>query len=57
MTRAFFSLGGKRSLPSGLPLAYYQGFQGCVKSVKIFRKRLNLMQGETTAPIQLCSDY
>ena len=39
----FFS-GGKHSLPAGLPAEYYQGFQGCLKKVKIFRKKLDLMR-------------
>ena len=40
--------GGKRSLPSGLPREYYQGFVGCIKKAKIFRKRLDLYRGGTS---------
>ncbi len=32
-------------MPSGLPDGYYSGFSGCVRRVKVFRKRLDLLRG------------
>merc|ERR1712218_40459 len=37
-------IGGKHSLPSGLPYQYYRGFLGCVSAVKIFHNKLNLLR-------------
>merc|ERR1739845_320682 len=37
-------IGGKHSLPSGLPTQYYRGFLGCVSAVKIFHNKLNLLR-------------
>lgn len=50
----FFS-GGKPSLPSGLPSHFYYGFSGCIKRVKVFRKRLDLLrhQGDNSN-LQFC---
>ncbi|XP_049948231.1 agrin-like [Schistocerca serialis cubense] len=37
-------LGGAPVLPSGLPTAYYTGFQGCIQKVKISKKEFDLIQ-------------
>jgi len=36
--------GGKPTLPAGLPSHYYRGFNGCIRKVKIFRKKLDLLR-------------
>ena len=47
--------GGKPTLPAGLPSHYYKGFVGCVKKIKIFRKKLDLLrhQGDNSN-LQFC---
>eukprot|EP00094_Tigriopus_californicus_P000322 TCALIF_00311-PA protein Name:"Similar to Agrn Agrin (Mus musculus)" AED:0.20 eAED:0.20 QI:0/0.36/0.34/0.86/1/1/23/48/1678 len=48
-------IGGKLTIPFGLPIQYYQGFQGCIKKIKIFRKRLDLIRDGNNSNIQFCS--
>ena len=51
----FSFTGGKPTLPAGLPSHYYKGFVGCVKKIKIFRKKLDLLrhQGDNSN-LQFC---
>lgn len=48
-------IGGKLTIPFGLPTHYYQGFQGCIKKIKIFRKRLDLIRDGNNSNIRFCS--
>lgn len=47
-------IGGKHSLPTGLPSQYYHGYVGCVKKVKVFRRRLDLLRHGDNSNVQLC---
>ena len=48
--------GGKSSLPAGLPHHFYQGFQGCIKRIRVFRRTLDLIRGgKGHSNLQLCN--
>ena len=51
-------IGGKETLPGGLPAEYYSGFRGCLRKVRVFRKRLDLIRGNGRrgggGQLQLC---
>lgn len=47
-------LGGAPNLPNGLPIAYQQGFRGCIQSVKINYKYLDLLK--TPGTLQYCHE-
>ena len=46
--------GGKHSLPSGLPTQYYHGYIGCIKKVKMFRRKLDLLRHGDNTNLKLC---
>ena len=46
--------GGKHSLPSGLPTQYYHGYIGCIKKVKMFRRKLDLLRHGDNSNLKLC---
>lgn len=57
-TNCYSSLfvGGKKSLPRGLPKEYYDGFDGCIDFFEIDGQRLNLetdRKGDSS-PIRYC---
>lgn len=47
-------IGGKHSLPSGLPTQYYHGFIGCLKNVKVFRRHLDLLRNGDNSNVKVC---
>ncbi len=49
-------VGGKRSLPAGLPKEYYGGFRGCVRRVRIFKRRLDLLRSGDGSSLKFCED-
>lgn len=49
-------LGGKHSLPSGLPTQYYHGYIGCLRNVKVFRRKLDLLRNGDNFNIKLCHE-
>ena len=34
-------------LPSGLPSQYYHGYIGCLRNVKVFRRKLDLLRSDS----------
>ena len=52
-----FFLGGKHSLPSGLPSQYYHGYVGCIKKVKVFRRKLDLLRQGDNSNLKLCDSW
>ncbi len=50
----FFISGGKHTLPSDLPSQYYKGFVGCMRNLKIFRRRVDLLRSGDNSNIRLC---
>ena len=50
-------LGGKMSgLPSGLPTQYYHGYIGCLRNVKVFRRKLDLLRNGHNSNVELCEN-
>lgn len=48
-------IGGSPKMPDGLPRAYYQGFHGCIDSVQVENRDLNLVtHGDT--PLHFCNE-
>ena len=56
LSKSFFTniSGGKHSLPSGLPTQYYHGYVGCIKKVKVFRRKLDLLRQGDNSNLKLC---
>lgn len=48
--------GGMPSLPTGLPAAYYKGFEGCIHHLTVNAKPLDLLKHTDNGVIQFCYD-
>lgn len=48
--------GGSKNVPRGLPEAYYSGFSGCIKYVKINNRTLDLlMDRDSHDRVEFCN--
>ena len=47
-------LGVSKSLPIGLPKAYYSGFKGCIKSIKIEGHELDFNSNSAKWSLKYC---
>ena len=57
LTTLLIILGGKMSgLPSGLPTQYYHGYIGCLRNVKVFRRKLDLLRNGHNSNVELCEN-
>ena len=49
-------VGGKQGVPRGnVPNRFLQGFDGCIRKVKIFRRKLDLFRQGGNSNLQQCS--
>ena len=53
----YFSIftGGKQGVPSNLPNTFVDGFSGCIKKLKIFRRKLDLFRQGGNSNLQQCT--
>ncbi|KAK7067338.1 hypothetical protein SK128_007891, partial [Halocaridina rubra] len=49
-------IGGSSNVPDGLPLAYYQGFRGCIDSIQVENRELNLVTQGDLQLIKFCDE-
>ena len=47
--------GGKQGVPGNVPNRFLQGFDGCIRKVKIFRRKLDLFRQGGNSNLQQCS--
>lgn len=48
-------IGGKQGVPGNVPNRFLQGFDGCIRKVKIFRRKLDLFRQGGNSNLQQCS--
>lgn len=48
--------GGSPKMPRGLPPAYYQGFRGCIDSIQVENRDLNLVTHGDSPLIRFCDE-
>ncbi|XP_066971041.1 LOW QUALITY PROTEIN: agrin-like [Macrobrachium rosenbergii] len=49
-------IGGSPNVPDGLPHAYYQGFRGCIDSVQVENRELNLVTHGDSQQVRFCDE-
>ncbi|KAK3873150.1 hypothetical protein Pcinc_021789, partial [Petrolisthes cinctipes] len=49
-------IGGSPKIPDGLPTAYYQGFQGCIDSIQVENRDLNLLRQRDVPILRFCDE-
>ncbi|XP_050719912.1 agrin-like isoform X4 [Eriocheir sinensis] len=49
-------IGGSPKMPRGLPPAYYQGFRGCIDSIQVENRDLNLVTHGDSPLIRFCDE-
>lgn len=49
-------IGGMPSLPTGLPAAYYKGFDGCIHHLTVNAKALDMSKHIDNSVIEFCYD-
>ncbi|XP_065165658.1 agrin-like isoform X4 [Atheta coriaria] len=49
-------IGGAPSLPTGLPTAYYTGYEGCIQHVHVHAKPINLAKHNDPTILRFCND-
>lgn len=48
--------GGSPKMPRGLPPAYYQGFRGCIDSIQVENRDLNLVTHGDSSLVRFCDE-
>ncbi|XP_063870508.1 agrin-like isoform X4 [Scylla paramamosain] len=49
-------IGGSPKMPRGLPPAYYQGFRGCIDSIQVENRDLNLVTHGDSSLVRFCDE-